>query len=216
MKIFYSLILMVIMLTYDFAHAQQSTISNSDLDKINFIARKIYSIPYRDAICAFSDLRAPDGGYPRYVDKKFDEKKNREQAYFSTFGEIFSESLIKKYKNQCVNAYANSAGMTPDFRTADEDSENDYLLTSAPTLKIISKPQVIQDISGRIRLKVLWKQVGREGPNTQVTDGRTDLIFIRENGDWRLSDAITGSMYGVANDSIQDFEASMGVIYLSK
>lgn len=105
--------------------------------------------------------------------------------------------------------------MKPDFRTGDQDSEDEYLLTHAPTLKIVSRPEIIQNISGKVRLEVLWRQVGTEGPNTQIMNGRTDLIFIRENGKWRLNDAITNTTPDETQYTIPEFEKTIGVMHLN-
>jgi hypothetical protein len=192
------------------ALSQAPHISAADAHAIDALIERVYQIPYRDVVCAFSDLN-PDTH--AYVDKKFSEKRVRAKAYQSTFGRVFSSELFNKFNKSCVDT--DWAGLKPDFRTGDEDTEDDYLYTHAPILTLTAKPVIIEQKPDRVRLKVLWKQIYSEGKNTQKTTGRTDFILAREQGQWRINDAIANTTYDdEANLSVSDFEKTIGVKHL--
>jgi len=210
MKALFPFVFTAGLLVSGFANSQQMVVSPNDLNQIISLANKVYSIPYRDAVCAFGNLRSDDR---EYIDKKFNDKTVREKYYSATFGDIFTKEIFLKYHNRCVNA--NSAGLKPDFRTADMDSEDDYLINDQPKISIKSNPVVIQANRGRIRLEILWRQVYTEGKNTQITNGRTDFILIQQDGMWRLSDAITNTTPDNTKYSAAEFEKTIGLIHLN-
>lgn len=188
------------------AFSQGPALSASDVQGITALSEKVYRMPYRDIVCAFSNL---DPDTHAYLDKKFSDKKNREKAYRSTFGDVFSDALLSRFDKQCVDT--EWAGLKPDFRTADQDSDDDYLSGHAPTLKMRSGPVIIEQTASRARIKVLWKQVYVEGKNTQVTNGRTDLILVREHGAWRVGGAIANPSAEYDTAGVGEFDKSVGV-----
>ncbi|KWK84233.1 hypothetical protein WM16_30830 [Burkholderia ubonensis] len=188
------------------AFSQSSALSATDVQSIDALAEKVYKIPYRDIVCAFSNLNPETHAY---VNKKFSDKKIREKAYRATFGDVFSSALLSKFDKRCVDT--DWAGLKPDFRTADQDSEDDYLNNHAPVLKMRGKQVIIQQNASQARVKVLWKQVYTEGKNTQVTNGRTDLILVREHGLWRVDDAIANPSSEYDDAGVGEFDKSVGV-----
>jgi hypothetical protein len=188
------------------AFSQNTALSAKDVQSIDALIQKVYTIPYRDVVCAFSNL---DPNTHAYVDKQFNDKKAREKAYQATFGDVFSSALLSKFDKQCVDT--NWAGLKPDFRTADQDSDDDYLNGHAPVLKIMGKPAIIQQRAAQVRVKVLWKQVYAEGKNTQVISGRTDLILVQEHGLWRVDDAVANPSAEYDEAGVGEFDQSVGV-----
>ncbi|RDU94545.1 hypothetical protein [Trinickia dinghuensis] len=186
--------------------SQNLTPSAADVQSIDAFAEKIYKIPYRNIVCAFSDLN-PETRV--YIDKKVNDKRIREKIYQSTFGDIFTDALFKKFEKQCVDT--NWAGLKPDFRTADQDSEDDHLIENAPILKIKGKPIILKISSNQARVKILWRQIDTDGKNTQIMNGRTDLILVREHGSWRVDNAITNPSSAFDDDSVDEFYNSVGV-----
>ncbi|PAJ76436.1 hypothetical protein [Burkholderia ubonensis] len=188
------------------AFSQSPTLPATDVQSIDALAEKVYKIPYRDVVCAFGRLNPKTHAY---ADKKFSDNKVREKAYQATFGDVFSSALLSKFDKQCVDT--EWAGLKPDFRTADQDSDDDYLNSHAPVLKVKGKPVIIQRNGAQARVKVLWKQVYTEGGNTQVTNGRTDLILVREHGLWRVDDAIANPSSAYDAAGVGEFDKSIGV-----
>ncbi|WP_431824255.1 hypothetical protein [Burkholderia sp. F1] len=188
------------------AFSQSPALPATDVQSIGALAEKVYKIPYRDIVCALGHLNPKTHAY---VDKKFSDKKVREQAYQAIFGDVFSGALLSKVGKQCVDT--EWAGLKPDFRTADQDSDDDYLNDHAPVLKVRGRPVIIQQNGAQARVKVLWKQVYTEGKNTQVTNGRTDLILVREHGLWRIDDAIANPSSEYDDAGVGEFDKSVGV-----
>ncbi len=167
------------------------------------------SIPYRDAVCAFSNIDRNTG---QYLNRKFNDRTVREATYRKTFGDVFSASLFQKLTRQCVGA--TRAGLKPDFRTGDLDEEDGNLSEQAPTLKVTGKPVVIQKSADRLRLKVLWRESYAGGDASSATDGRTDLILVREGGGWRIDDAIANPAKAYRDLDVNDFDNATSRIQL--
>ncbi|KVX82271.1 hypothetical protein WL09_24055 [Burkholderia ubonensis] len=188
------------------AFSQSPALPATDVQSINALTDKVYKIPYHDIVCAFGHLNPKTHAY---ADKKFSDIRVREKAYQATFGDVFSSALLSKFDKRCVDT--DWAGLKPDFRTADQDSEDDYLKGHAPVLRVKGKPVIIQQNGAQARVKVLWKQVYTEGRNTQVTNGRTDLILVREHGLWRVDDAIANPSSEYDDAGVGEFDKSVGV-----
>jgi hypothetical protein len=176
---------------------------------IDELVTRVYAIPYRDAVCAFSNIDRDTG---QYLNRKFNDKKVREATYRKTFSDVFSASLFQKLTRQCVNA--TRAGLKPDFRTGDLDEEDGNLSEQAPTLKVTGKPVVIQKSADRLRLKVLWRKSYAGGDASSVTDGRTDLILVREGGGWRIDDAIANPTKSYRDLDVSEFDNATSRIQL--
>lgn len=163
--------------------AQTQSFASDDLRSVGAFVEMVYKIPYRNAVCAFGNL---DPETHAYIDKKIGDKKIRRDIYKATFGDIFSNQLYEKFENQCVDT--DWAGLKPDFRTGDEDPEDDYLYSHAPALRLLGRPVIIERNQRDVRVKVIWRQIYTEGKSTRITSGRADLILLKERGLWRIDD----------------------------
>ena len=189
--------------------AQTQSFSSDDLRSVGAFVETAYKIPYRNAVCAFGNL---DPETHAYIDKKIGDKKVRRGIYRTTFGDVFSSQLYKKFEEQCVNT--DWVGLKPDFRTGDEDPEDDYLYVRAPVLRLLGKPVIINRNQKEVRVKVLWRQVYAEGKNTQVTTGRADLILISEQGLWRIDDVWVNPSSEYHDLGPDEFDGAVGTSHL--
>lgn len=191
------------------ALAGSQSLSAGEGGGVDELVARVYGIPYRDAVCAFSNI---DKGTGKYLNRKFNDKKIREEIYRKTFGDVLSVSLFDKLKRQCVDA--TRAGLKPDFRTGDLDEEDGNLFDAAPTLKVTARPVIIQKSAARLRLKVLWRASYGGADASPAIDGRTDLILIREGGGWRIDDAIANPAFAYRDFDIIDFDNATARVHL--
>jgi len=95
MKLLSPFIFMIGAMSSSLANSQQAPLSAGNSDEINIIARKIYNIPYRDVICAFSDLKSFPGKYPEYANKKFENKKIESGLIYLHLEIFFQANYLK-------------------------------------------------------------------------------------------------------------------------
>lgn len=193
--------MIVALLLSEAANAQQTNISKGDFDQVNEIITNLYGIPHYDVTCVFSKTK--DGG--GLIDRRAYNKSFRDQEYSKIYGPIFSKSLFNLIKPLCVNDKQFS-GM-PDFRMQDKDIDSDPSFSDGVYLKIIRPITILHASENMIRARVDWSESAK-GTKSPFSNGRTDLIFVNENGRWLINDAATlKSSPGVADFSIEDFDS---------
>jgi len=158
-------------------------------------------MPHYDATCIFSKTK--DGGI--LIDKHAYNRAFRGQEYTKTYGPVFSKDLFNLIKPLCVNDKQFS-GM-PDFRMQDKDADSDPSFSDEIYLKITKPITLLLASKNMIRARVDWSESAK-GVKSPFSSGRTDFIFVNENGKWLINDAATlKSSPGVDEFSIEDFDS---------
>jgi hypothetical protein len=194
------------------ANAQQAGISAAESAQIDATVKQFYALSHPDASCVFS--KVDQNGRP--VDPRVRNREYRAEAYTRIFKPLFSRSLFDEMRKSCVGD-AKATGML-DVRLWDSEIDSDPSnYGNDVRLKITQPVRVLQASPSRVRVRVDWAEIVKNGPGSYGI-GRTDLILVKESGIWLIDDAYAFGAPGGSpkqfDMSIDDFDGMPGMVHL--
>jgi hypothetical protein len=203
---------LVLSACYATSMAQQAQISATDNAQIAATVKQFYALSHPDASCVFS--KVDQNGQP--VDPAVHSRAYRDETYTRTFRPLFSHSLFAKMRDSCVGE-TRATGMLDARLWDSEIDSNPSNYGNDVRIKITQPVHILQASPSRVRVRVDWAEILKGGTGYYGV-GRTDLILVKESGEWLIDDAYAfGASDGSAKQfdmSIDDFDGMPGLVHL--